>query len=147
MAAELLALVYGFDHSYIVKNTIEAALSNEVPLSAYTDSRTVFNTIAKMSNTLEKRLQIDANSLRHSHHKGEIRTLGWIPGDKNPADGLTRAKLISATHPLRQVMRTNTISNNLVGWSSKIVPYQEHEKKENVQEVFIDGSGIDGNAA
>lgn len=84
-----------------------------------------------MSITLEKRLQIDANSLRQSHHEGEIRTLGWIPGDKNPADGLTRAKLISANHPLRQVMRTNTVSNDALGWASKIVPNKKHEKKEN----------------
>ncbi len=50
MAAEVLALVFGFDNSYIVKHTIDKAMGKEIPLETYTDSPTLFNTIAKASN-------------------------------------------------------------------------------------------------
>lgn len=118
MAAELLSLVYGFDSAYIVKHTLDSCLKEKIPLHVYTDSRTVFNTIAKTSSTLEKRLQIDAHSLRQSHKNGEITTLAWIPGNINPADGLTRAKLLPETHPLRKVLETNTITCDPLGWTS-----------------------------
>lgn len=107
MAAELRVLVYGFDTSFVVRHTLAEALGNIVPLDAFVDSRTVFNAIAKTSNTLEKRLQIDASALRESHKNGEMRTFGWISSGMNPSDGLTRDSLLKESHPLRTIMSTN----------------------------------------
>ncbi len=71
MAAELLALVYGFDSSFIVKHTLEEAMGRKIPLDILVDSKTVFNTITKGATTLEKRLQIDASAIQQSHKTGE----------------------------------------------------------------------------
>ncbi len=107
MAAEIMALIYGFDASFVVKHTLEAARGQFVPLDTYIDSRTTFSTIAKSSNTLEKRLQIDVSAISESHKKGELKTLGTLLGDVNQADGLTRDKILKNSHPLCNLLHTN----------------------------------------
>jgi hypothetical protein len=59
--------VYCFDVGYVIKKLQSEVLGHDLPLDGYTDSRTVFNTIAKLDHTMEKRLQIDASGLRESH--------------------------------------------------------------------------------
>lgn len=117
MAAEILALVNGYDEAFIVKHTMEEILKRKIHLDVYIDSRTTFNCVAKHAPTLEKRLQIDVSALRESHMRGEIRTIGWIPGSKNPADGLTRDKIVNSHHPLIQLMKTNSITIEATGWA------------------------------
>lgn len=117
MAAEILSLVMGYDEAFMVKNSLEAILKREIQLDIYIDSRTTFNCVAKHAATLEKRLQIDVSALRESHMRGEIRTIGWIPGSQNPADGLTREKILTRDHPLINLMRTNSIKFDATGWA------------------------------
>ena len=109
MAAELLGLVYGYDNAFIVKHTLESCFGTKIRMDAYVDSRTVFNTVAKGKGTLEKRLQIDAFAIREAHRKGDLTTLGWVPGKENPADGLTRKNILSEKHPLIMLMTSNFI--------------------------------------
>ncbi len=97
--AELLALMEGFDVAFTVKHAMREIHQRDVPLDIFTDSRTVFNIVAKDASSLEKRLQIGAFALRESHCREEIRHFGWIPGIENPADGLTRLRLLSDLHP------------------------------------------------
>ena len=118
MAAELLALVYGFDQAYVIKHTLEKLLSKTIPIDALIDSRTVFNTVAKGKGTLEKRLLIDVSALRQSHYIGELRSIGWINGKENPADGLTREVLLKEDHPLKKMMRSNFYKVQPTGWAS-----------------------------
>ena len=115
MAAELFALIYGFDHSFTVRDALHQTTGQLIPIYAFGDSRTVFNVIAKQSSTTEKRLQIDVNALRESYRKGELSSLAWIPGASNPADGLTKGP-IKASHPLWKLMRTNHIDLEVQGW-------------------------------
>lgn len=109
MAAELLALVSGFDNAYIVKSILEEVFARKFPIEVYTDSRTTFNCIAKHAKTSEKRLQIDAAALRESYIRGEISAFAWVPGYQNPADGLTKDKILSQEHPLRKLIKDNKI--------------------------------------
>ena len=99
MAAELHALVYGFDNAYGVREAINCTLGLNVQIHSFVDSRTVFNVVAKQATTSEKRLQIDINALRQSYQLGEMHYFGWIPGEQNVADGLTKG-LIDRSHPL-----------------------------------------------
>ena len=115
MAAEKHALFSGFDNSYMVQDIVSEILGRKIEIDAYGDSRTVFNVVAKHSNTLEKRLQIDVNALRQSHSNGELRYLAWIPGFQNPEDGLTKG-LLGKKHPLWKAMTSNCISITPEGW-------------------------------
>ncbi len=118
MAAEVMAVVYGFDSSYLVKHRMETALGNNLPLNTYVDSRTTFNTIEKSTNTIENRLQIYVSSIRESHEKGEMRTIAWLPGEHNPADGLTRYNVLNEKHPLCKILETNRIEIKAQRWAS-----------------------------
>ena len=118
MAAELHALVYGFDQAFVVREVFEEVLGKSIPIDGYIDSRTVFNVVAKSSATLEKRLQIDAHALRESHEKGELRYLAWIPSKQKLADGLTK-ELAEEKHSLVQTMRSNKLNLTPNGWVEK----------------------------
>ena len=120
MAAELLALVYGFDNAFIIQHTLKEVLGKIVPIDAFVDSRTTFNCVAKQSGTAEKRLQIDAAAIRQSYDRGELRCLGWIPGEENPADGLTKCVIPPDNHPLIQIMNTNLVKFKPQGWAEKL---------------------------
>ncbi len=117
MAAEILALVNGFDNAFVVKHILGELLDRSIPLDAFIGSRTTFNCAAKHASTLEKRLQIDVSALRESLTRGELRCIGWIPGIENPADGLAKASIPKSDHPLRRLMMTNKLLINPDGWS------------------------------
>ena len=119
MAAELHALVYGFENDYDAREAISSTMGKHIDIHSFVDSRTVFNVVAKRANTREKRLQIDINALRQSYQKGEIYYFGWIPGNQNVADGLTKG-LIDSTHPLWKFMTENRLFITSQGWSRGI---------------------------
>lgn len=100
MAAELLALLNGFDSSFTVQHLLQEILQRKVNITALSDSKTTFNCVAKSSGTIEKRLQIDAATLRQSLRTGELNAAGWLPGNQNPSDGLTRDSVLKHDHPL-----------------------------------------------
>ncbi|PXF44445.1 hypothetical protein BWQ96_05815 [Gracilariopsis chorda] len=64
MAPELLALVHGYDQSYIAKNMLEEMLQREMHIAAYIDSGTVFNSVAKHKSTSKTLLAVDMAALR-----------------------------------------------------------------------------------
>jgi hypothetical protein len=115
MAAELHALSYGFDQAFVAHHVAEEIFAKQIPLDAYIDSRTVFNTVTRCTGTLEKRLQIDASALRESHARGELRSLAWIPSHENVADAMTKG-VPQENHALMQLMRSNRLCVHPQGW-------------------------------
>lgn len=115
MAAEVHALIYGFDNAYLARDILQEILEKEINIDGYVEYKTVFNVIAKSGSTLEKRLQIDVFAMCESHARGELRYPAWIPGTQNIADGLTR-RLIGENRPLWNLMKTNKISITAEGW-------------------------------
>lgn len=116
LAAEIQALVLGFDSAFLVKDLVEELLGRTIKLEALIDSKTVFNVIAKDGKTSEKRLQIDVLALRQSYDLGELDRIAWIPGKRNPADSLTKPVLTTSS-PLYQVMKTNKLDIQPQGWA------------------------------
>ena len=66
------------------------------------------------------KIQIDVASLRQSKDRKEIRTIGWIPGVQNPADGLTKHVVPNDMHPLVKLMKTNKLNLEVQGWTAPI---------------------------
>lgn len=94
MAAEINALVFGLDRAYAIQSQLQQLTGRKVTIDCPVDSRTLFNVIAKYDRTSEKRLQIDIFELRESYAAGDMQRLSWIPGVGNPADALTREKVM-----------------------------------------------------
>ena len=119
MAAELHGLLTGFDHGLLVAEMVSNILGRKVDIEAMVDSKTVFDTVTRLSNTLEKRLQIDAYALQEAHKKGELAALFWISSCDNVADPLTK-------HPwqeqsaLRRLMKENKLRVKPTGWCHRI---------------------------
>lgn len=66
---------------------------------------------------LEKGPQVDFATLRGSYARGEMRFVGWIPGVKNAADGLTKATMLKPDHSLRQLTIYNCLKIEPEGWA------------------------------
>jgi hypothetical protein len=119
MAAELHALIVGFDNALIIREILNEMLGREIHVDVYIDSKTVFDTVTRLSATLEKRLQIDAFALQESHLRGELRSLLWIPSEQNCADALTKESYLEGS-ALRRLMATNKLEAQPTGWVQHI---------------------------
>jgi hypothetical protein len=118
MASELHGLVLRFDNAYFVKTMISELLNGDVPIDAFIDSKTVFDTIVKLGTTTEKRLLIDAAALQESHLKGELRSLFWIPSAENCADALTKEPY-QPDSALTRLIKTNMLQVTPCGWVNR----------------------------
>ena len=113
LAAELYAMVSGFDIGTAIQSTINGVLSSKVPIVLCTDSYSVYDCLTKLGTTAEKRLMIDIMSLRQSYERREIDEVRWIDGSCNPADALTKAKPCGA---LKELIDTNALELKTKAW-------------------------------
>lgn len=67
LGAERFAMVDGFDVASTIRLTVNDILGRIVPLHVYTDSRSLFDSLTKISRTAKKRLLIDLSVLRQSY--------------------------------------------------------------------------------
>lgn len=92
LAAELLAMMHGFDISSTIRLAVNCIMDRKVSLELYTDSRSLYDCLVSINTTSEKRLLIDLSLLRECYERREISQVLWIPTHQNPADGFTKAK-------------------------------------------------------
>ena len=90
LGAETYAFADAFDFAYCAKKDLETMLGCHIPLQMYTDSKSLFDILTKCSNTTERRLMIDLQSVRNAYENHEISNIGFLRGPNNPADGLTK---------------------------------------------------------
>ena len=119
LAAELYAMMNGFDASAVLKvsldqiglnksatnthdNNLLKAGRGTVPMIIYTDSRSLYDGLVSLNTTTEKRLLIDLHLLRQEYERREIAEVCWIPTEQNPADALTKEKPTAAMRQLLQ---------------------------------------------
>ncbi|KAI0996966.1 hypothetical protein K3495_g11217 [Podosphaera aphanis] len=119
LAGELYALVNGFDLGSVIKTTAENALRpwhpEPIPLVICTDSQSLYDCLVKLGTTNEKRLMIDIMCLQQAYERREITEIIWIPGDKNPADAMTKEKE-KCSKALRNLVDENKIELEPYGW-------------------------------
>lgn len=113
LAAELYAMMYGFDQSFVIHKAVEEFFEKRVPLRIFTDSLSLFESLTSLNTTSEKRLLIDLSILRESYERREIADVFWIPGDQNLADGLTKK---SACDAIVRLMDTITVNITPQAW-------------------------------
>ena len=117
MAAEIQALILGFDYAYLIKDQLDEILGRDVKIEAVVDSKTTFNVVAKEGKTTERRLQIDIMTLRQSYDNGELSRINWVPGPMNPSDPLTMPTL-NKSNALYKIMVENRLELDIDGWAT-----------------------------
>lgn len=119
LAAELFAMVHGFDISSTLRLTLNELYGKIVPLKIFTDSKSLYDSMVRINSTTEKRLLIDLIMLRQSYERREITDVYWIPTGQNPADGLTKGKRCSA---LEKLMDENKLDLTPNAWVERGQP-------------------------
>lgn len=90
LAAEVYAMVNGFDSGATIKSTLKKIFGMQVPLIICTGSKSLHGCLVKLGATREKWLMIDLICLRQSYERREITHVCWIKGERNPADGMIK---------------------------------------------------------
>ena len=129
LAAELYALAHGFDIASVLKATIDGIVrpwrSKPVDIIACTDSRSLYDCLIKLNTTAEKRLMIDVMCLREAYERREIAEIVWIPGEKNPADAMTKDPT-KGCPALRILIDSNTIDLSASAWVERSERTNDH---------------------
>ena len=110
-AAELFALIQGYDSGMAMKHSLSAIVGREVQISIFIDSKGVWDAVVSLKSLTEKRLLIDIASLRQSYSTGELRSFFCIDTSANPADAFTKDVPCPA---FRNIMRSGRISHSVL---------------------------------
>lgn len=119
LAAELFAMVHGFDVASTIRLTLNAMMDRVIPLNVYTDSRSLYDCLLRINQTTDKRLLIDLRMLRPSYESREITEVFWIPTAQNPADAFTKGCPTAALSSLPEKNSITLIPN---AWVERSIP-------------------------
>lgn len=123
LGSELYAFCDGLDIGLAYSVALQPALGKRIPVRMYTDSKSLFDTITKRSQTSEKRLLIDLATVREAYRKKEIDNIAWIRSECNLADGMTKEKRKEC---LSRVLEKGILDHPVEQWIIRINP----DKKE-----------------
>lgn len=110
----MFAVVHAFDYASTISKTINDIFLRAIPITIYTDSKSLYDGISGINSTTEKRLLIDLEILRQAYELREIAKVAWIPSADNPADALT--KDTNPSPALMNLMMTNPLSLKKKSW-------------------------------
>lgn len=106
LASEQFWMVHGFDVPSRICLSVNNILCRIIPLHVYTKSRSLFDCLAKIGRTAEKRLFIDLCMLQQNYERREITEVFWNPTEQNPAHSFTKQKSGNA---LTKLIDTNSL--------------------------------------
>ena len=105
LAAEVHAFAAAFDFSYTLQQDVNSMLRKEIPLHMFTDSKSLFDTITRLTGLKEKRFLIDVKALRQSHKHNEMFNIGHVLSDRNLADPLSKNSNVADIQDLMETGR------------------------------------------
>ena len=86
---QALLLVNIIDTSFVAHD-LSTILSQPIPIEIFTDLKSIFDTVTKLTSVTEKRLLLDLSSLREANLSGQIKNLAHVLSQYNVADGHTK---------------------------------------------------------
>lgn len=111
--AKLYKMVHSFDIKSVIKAILRKVLQAKILLVFYTDSKSLYNCLIKLSTIHEKRLMIDIINLCQSYERREITKIKWIYEYNKPADLMTKNKSSLAFKILKN---TNWVNWDTTKW-------------------------------
>ena len=93
IAAEALSLQEGLENGMFLRSHVEEMLgmkTGSIPITAFTDNKSVVQAVHSTSLVDDKRLRIDIGAIRESLKRGEIHAVKWCPGEMQMADCMTK---------------------------------------------------------
>lgn len=83
MAAEVHALILGFDQAYTARDLLTEITWKHLDITGHVYNKTLFDVVSKEGTTAKKRLLIDIWALKESYSRGKLKRLSWLPGKSN----------------------------------------------------------------
>lgn len=105
------------DATLSISADISCALQKNVPLKIFTDLKQVFDIITLGKRPTECRLSINVAAAREAYQKMEIDAVGFVRGNKNPADALTKLKHNEA---LDRILNTHMDNTPVEEWIVRV---------------------------
>lgn len=118
---ETYAFADAYDTAYCIKRDLELLFQRRIPLKMFTDPKRLFDVITKCSQTQERRIMIDLQTVRDAYSSQEISDVGFVRGSSNPADGMTNTGQCSDLEHLLCTGKANFLwSNGYCGRKSQL---------------------------
>ena len=92
MAAEGQALGEGADEAFAIRGFIREVVGEEaaLPIIMRSDNYNLVQSVYSTNTIADKRLQMDISLLREMLEKKELKTVDWVPTERQLADCLTK---------------------------------------------------------
>ena len=113
LAAEVHAFAACLDYCITLAHDLKQMLGRDLKVALMTDSKSLFDTVTKLTATLEKRLLINISSIREAFQKGDIFNIAHISSEYNLADAFTKRMKPALLH---KVMTTGSIEHPINQW-------------------------------
>jgi len=145
---DVYAFADAFDRACMIQREFQNMLGKSIPLTMFTDSKSLFDVITKCSITTEKRLMIDIKSVREAYDRQEGSDVGFLRSEFNAADtfygGGTQQGVGQYFGPATMRTRHWTVSHSLIfgGVISKLQKYDEKSNILNGKEKEISTDGM-----
>ena len=112
MAAETLSLSEGCDTAQFISKLISEVLRLKsdkcLPITAFTDNRSLYDTINTSNQVSDKRLRVDISSIRQMVERNEIK-ISWLCNRLQLGDVLTKGG--ASYKPLVDVLKSGKLSS------------------------------------
>jgi len=92
---------------------LRSMVDREIPVLIMTDSKSLFDTITKLTTVSEKRLLIDIAAIRETYRTGDLTNVAHVSTEYNLADSFTKK---TRSTQLRGLMETGTIDHPINQW-------------------------------
>lgn len=117
LAAEVHAFSSCYDYCVTLAHDLSNMLGRKVDTFMFTDSKSLFDTITKLSSVSEKRLLIDIAALREAYVCQDLKNVAHVSSQYNIADVLTKSKPPADCRDLlHSLMRTGKLAHPINQW-------------------------------
>ena len=113
LAAEIYAFEACLDYCITLRHDLHSIVSQRLKIQLFKDSKSLFDTITKLTTLSEKRLLIDISAIRESYRAGDLDDVAHLSSEYNLADCLTKDKESSF---LTSLMETGKLSHPVNQW-------------------------------